>query len=280
MSKLQIIYKNAFDSRDTVTLDAGTSVTGFTVSNLANDKKSFTWRSGSTALHRIKTTWLSNQTISAVSLCFTNLRIGDSINIKLYSDTGAITNVYTSGNITVNYEYDIPVGFSAINSSSFGYGGGIHIFHLLPEKTNVRRMDIEFNATTNAAGFLEVGRVVCGKSWSPDRAAALGAQVGYSDSTTGIRTSSGDLITDRGTMYRNCSFNLTAMSESDKSGWNNVFRTVGKSNPVFVSISNNISNSINEETISGTLYGKFEEEIDLSTQLFKMYGAQVRIAEI
>lgn len=280
MSKLFLLYKNAFDSKDAVTLDAGVSVAGFTVSNLSNDKKSFTWRSGSLALHRIKTTWTNDQKIDAVALCFANLRQGDSLNIKLYSDTGAVANVYSSGNITINFEYDVPVGFGSVNSNSFAYGGAIHVFHSLPEKTNVRRMDIEFNSSSNAAGFLEFSRIVCGKAWSPDRSAALGAQIGYVDSTTSMRTQSGDLITDRGSMYRQCSFNLVAMPMIDKQGWNNIFRCVGKSSPVFMSISNNIANSIDEEAISGTIYGKFENEIDLTTQFFKMYGSQVRIAEL
>lgn len=280
MSKLQLLYKNAFDSRDTLTLDAGVAVAAFPIANLATDKKSFTWRSGSLALHRIKATWAADQRINAVALCSTNLRLGDSLSIKLYSDSGGVTNIYNSGNITIDYQYDVPIGFASVSANSFAYGGAIHIFHLLPEKINVRRMDIELNASTNPVGFLEMSRIVCGKTWSPDRAAALGARVGFDDATTSIRTSAGDLVTDRGALFRRCDFNLTAMSESDKAGWNNVFRTVGRSNPVFISISNNLSNSINEESIAGTLYGKFENEIDLTTQIFKMYGAQVRIIEL
>ncbi|MBP7953541.1 MAG: hypothetical protein KAZ14_00060 [Nitrosomonas sp.] len=279
MSKLSFIYKNVFDARDTLTLDAGVSVAGFTVANLAINKKSITWRSGSSALHRVKTTWAQNQTISGVAICFTNLVSGDSVNIKLYSDVAGTTNIYTSGNITVTHNYDVPAGFSSVNSTSFAYGGGIHISHLLAEKTNVRRMDIEFNVSSNPAGFVEASRIVAGKYWSPERSAALGARIGFSDSTSSFRTYSGDLVTDRGSISRTLDFNVNAMSESDKSGWNNLFRSVGKSNPFFVGIAGS-SNSISEEIISGSIYGKFESDIDVSTQLFKRYGSQVRIVEL
>ncbi|MDV6347463.1 hypothetical protein R2083_08040 [Nitrosomonas sp. Is35] len=278
MANLRIIYKNLFDDYDTLTQLVGSTAGGFPLTNLTDDTKSKTWRSTDLLSPKIKVTWASAQTLSAVAMAFTNLIAGSTFQITLYDATTGGILLLDTGAVDVDYSYDAPIGFSSIGSASFAYGGGANVAAFFASTAGVRRMEIEFTSAGNPDGYIELSRIIAGAYWEPEDNASYGAKIGFVDSTIGQRTSAGGLITDRGTIHRELSFSLEAMSSTDKASLNNIFRSIGKSQPLFISLTPGTSNT--EDELFCQLYGKFDDGITTEFAFYSHYASQLKIVEI
>lgn len=278
MSNLRIIHNNVFDSYSALTMATGTAAVGFPLTNLTDDAKSKTWRSTNLTLPKIRATWASAQTISGVALAFTNLIQGSTFAITLYNATSGGTLLYNSGALSVGYGYDAPKGFTSIGSSSFAYGGGANVSAFFAAISGVLRMEIEFTSASNPDNYIEVSRIIAGSHITTDRDISEGANIGFIDSTTGQRTSSGNYITDRGTITRAIDFPLNAFGAADKAILNNLFRSVGKSQPIFASIVP--TGGIGEEQLSAQMYGKFDQDLTINYPMYQRYATSLRIIEL
>lgn len=278
MSNLRIIYKNLFDDYDTLTQIVGSTAGGFPLTNLIDDTKSKTWRSTDLLSPKIKVTWASAQTLSGVALAFTNLIAGSTFQVTMYDATSGGTLLLDTGAVDVDYSYDAPIGFSSIGSASFAYGGGANVAAFFASTAGVRRMEIEFTSAGNPDGYIEISRIIAGAYWEPEKGASYGASVAFVDSTTGQRTSAGGLITDRGTIHREMSFSLGAMNATDRQNLNNLFRSIGKSQPLFISLTPGDSNT--EGELFGQIYGKLEDGITTDFAFYRYYSSQIKIIEL
>lgn len=279
MSNLRILYKNIFDSYSVISMAAGSQAIGFGLSNMKDDTKSKTFRSTNLTNPKIRATWASAQEISGVALAFTNLIAGSTFQITLYDDPAAGTLLHDTGAIPVTYNYDPPVGFDSIGSASFAYGGGAHVSAFFNSVSGVERMEIELTSAGNPDGYIEISRIIAGKFWEPNENADYGAKTDFIDTTTGMRTSAGDLITDRGTITRAMEFSTQAMDSQDKSALNNLFRSIGKSQPLFISLVPG-NGPITEEQLSQQIYGKFDMDLSVSLPFFQRYSSSIRIIEL
>lgn len=278
MSNLRILYRNVFDGYATLTMAAGSAAGGFPLTNLKLDAKQKTFRSTDLLSPKIKTTWAAGQTISGVALAFTNLIAGSTFRVTLYDDPTAGTLLLDTGAVNVSYSYDAPIGFGSIGSASFAYGGGSNVCAFFASTSGVKRMEIELTSAGNPDGYIEISRIIVGAYWEPNRGAAYGASVQFVDNTVGQRTSSGNLITDRGTMHREMSFSLAAMDETDRQNLNNLFRSIGQSQPLFISLTPGESNS--EGELFGQIYGKLDQGVSSEFAFYLHYSSQVKIVEI
>lgn len=277
MSVLRIIYKNMFDDYDTLTQLVGSTAGGFALTNLLDYTKSKTWRSTDLLSPKLEVTWATGQILSAVALPFCNLIAGSTFKITLYDAASGGTLLLDTGAVNVDYAYDAPIGFASIGSASFAYGGGANVATFFAPTLGVRRMEIEFTSAGNPDGYIELSRIITGVYWEPERSASYGASVAFVDSTAGQRTSAGELVTDRGTIHREMSFSLSAMSATDRTNLNNLFRSVGKSQPLFISLTPGESNT--EGELFGQIYGKLEDGISTEFAFYRHYGSQLKILE-
>lgn len=278
MSNLRIIYKNLFDDYDTLTQLVGSTASGFPLTNLKDDTKVKTWRSTNLTSPKISVTWAAAQTLSGVALAFTNLIAGSTFQVTLYDSTIGGTLLLDTEAVNVDYSYDAPTGFNSIGSASFAYGGGANVAAFFASTAGVRRMEIEFTSAGNPDGYIELSRIIAGSYWEPLVGASYGASVAFVDSTTGQRTSAGELITDRGTIHREMSFSLNAMNATDRASLHNLFRSAGKSQPLFISLTPGNSNTEGEQF--GQIYGKLADGISTDFAFYKYYSSQIKIAEV
>jgi len=278
MSNLKILNKNIFDDYETLIMSFGGTTSGFPLTNLTNDKKSKTWRSTNLTTPKITVTWSTAQTLSGIALAFTNLIAGSTFRVYLYNATSSGTLLYDSGAVSVSEGYSIPAGFTSTGSASFAYGGGAHASVFFNSTSAVRRMDIEFTSAGNPDGYIEISRIIAGVAVDPGRDAAQGAIVSFIDNTTSERTSSGDLITDRGTISRAIDFSLLHLNADSRKILNDLFRYSGRSQPIFVSLST--AGTISEGQLFSQIYGKIDQDLALEIPMLNKYNASVRIIEL
>lgn len=213
-------------------LTATTTESGFAVNNLKNNSKSLVWRSTAITAQTITATWGAAKIIDAVGIAFSNLIVGATIQIKLYTDTGDVTPVVDSGVKTVDFIYLPPDGFNSNSSSSFPYGGGNHFFIPVTQAV-VKKMEI---ILTNAAGvdaFIEVSRIVTAQA-SVFTSNLIEADIGFEDRTEIKRTDSGNIVIDRRPVNRKLRVDLSGMSASERASLNQIIIRNGRYTPIFV----------------------------------------------
>lgn len=267
----------ARDSIRTASLSATSEAVGFTVDNLAADNKSTIWRSTSLSTQTITATWVNAQNLAAVGMAFTNLIVGSTVQIKLYTNSGDPSPVFQTSPITVNFAYSIPIGQTTIGFDSFPHGGGNYFFTSFDQQT-VEKIEVTITSTSNPDGVMEIARLVSGPVIDIVNGADFGSVVSYDDNIISKRPDSGDLIADEGVCFKNIQFELGDLNPSDKSMINNMSKGVGKNVPIFVS-GQDLSPVLHDEK-SFQIYGNLNNDVSISTMSYNKHTTSLSIIEI
>lgn len=114
------------------------------------------------------------QTIRIIAAVNHTLTITATARIRGSSVSDFATTVYDSGWVNA-----WPAAYTAEQRESFT----ATFVHILSADTSARYWRIEFDDTTNPAGYIEVGRVFIGPSWSPAINISFGAELSWNAQT-------------------------------------------------------------------------------------------------
>lgn len=255
MSQLRIIYDNAADN---ATLTASSTAGSLVASNMKSNIKSRVWRSTSTSA--ILTMYLDrDETVNAVILAFTNMtpsaviRVSgtDSNNNVVFESQPILSNppaplgFFEWGDTLAENAYS---GILPLSVNNFSQGRYSYARIWLENSYTVRNLFIEITDTFNSAGYIEVGKLIAGKYWSP----AVGTEVGATevlseDSSTLFRSEAGDLWADQGSKHRVISLNLPSLDPVERDKTWQMLRNKSKGLPVLVSAFSNDEDSALEQ---------------------------------
>jgi len=271
---LMVLYKNDFDSASAT---ATSSASGFSLADTKINNKSSVWRSTSLSSQTISGDWSgAAKTINGLALAFSNLIEGSTVRLKLYQEVADTSPSYDSGIRTVWFAYDPPNGFETIGLISFAFGGGTN-FSMFFNEVAIKRFEIIITSPGNPDGYIEVGRVILGKAWSPTYNAEYGAQITPIDLSEVGRTIGGDQKVDVRTMHKKMNFNLRYMPQTDKAALSTIVRKIGMRQPVFVSM---YPNETDEVFQAGNIFGRFESLSPFEHSLTNVYDTSITIEEI
>jgi hypothetical protein len=276
-NKLRIIYQNAADS---ATIAASTTAGSLTTANLKTDTKSEVWRSTATSA-TLTLTWTDAQIISGVILPYCNLTSLATIQAEGYAETADVVPLFDTGAVEA---CPAPVlglwnwGSEAFGSNAFSYGGGTYGRVWIPVPGAVKKLVITLTDTTNAAGYIEAGRLVAGAHWSPSLNADYGATITWVEASTQVRTEAGDLLTDTGTKHRVMSFTLGDMPEEDRNMLNTLLVGNGMSRPLLFSLYPEDENARLEQDYQ--LYCKLQTPKGIGTPYFRRFSGAMDLEEI
>lgn len=242
--------------KSAATLTATSTASGFSVNNLKNDKRSSTWRSTAITSQTITATWASAQTVNAAGIAFANFLVGSTVRIKLYTNSGDTSPVVDSGGLTIDYVLPPPSGFSANNLASFAFGGGNYFFTTVAQAA-AKKIEIILTNPAGADAFIEAARIVAGEAFNAQYGIDFGAAVHFDDLSLARRTDSGDLITDRRTVSRSLSIDLSMLTNADRASMQKIIRRNGLHTPVYVSAYQSAANSSTKTDF--VIYGTFKD---------------------
>lgn len=265
MANIRIIYDNKADS---ATITASTTTGSLTASNMLTDYKSQTHRSTGTSVS-YTLTWSQAQAISGIGLPATNLSPTSTIRVRLYQTTSSPTALADSGTISANGSQQTKIynWSNPLNSNSFKYGGATKTAVWFTQSYNVQKVVIDLVDTSNAAGYIDCSRVVCGQYWSSTYNVSNGISHTINDSSQTVRNDSGDLLSDRGFIFDQLKFDFSVLLESDKSQLNQILKYVGTNKNIFVSLMPENNSSREQDYI---IYGK-RENSDMVSQYYGIY---------
>jgi hypothetical protein len=189
-----------------------------------------------------------------------------AIVVLLTETTGAVTMTVTG-----------QTGVTESTTSNFtgqtvGYGGGKYIAKYYTLASSITSFTVTFSSSVKVSKFM------VGNYWSPKYNTNFGVQVGYEDATTSERLQSGDLYTTIAPRNKTLQFDLQYMDESDKFQLFDIYKSVGKTKPVFVSVFPEDVDQQKEQMYS--IYGKFNTLSNISYIMYSIYSSSLQLEEI
>ena len=280
MTNLRIIDYNA---ANIATLTASTTSGTLVASNMLTDIKSQVWRSTSTSA-AILTACPTLKSVNAVIFAHTNFTNAATMRVVGYTLAndvpGVATPVFdTSALPCCAYTASSVFGWDANTPgvSNFGFGGGVYA-GLFFTGGSVRRLYIEISDTGNAAGYVEVSRLIAGYYWSPTYNADYGVQLGYDDKSSHSRNDAGDLLTDITPRSKWLSFNLSGMEAVDRQNFMRLMRSKGLSSPIYISVFPADTDKNLEQDYQ--IYGKQSALSPILMPYYSSYQTSIKIDEI
>jgi hypothetical protein len=223
---------------------------------------------------------LIDQAVTGVTpISFTGLsgtvRVLDSANGAIDEARAAVLNI--TGNATGPNTVVVPNKQKTYLVRNFtgqtvGYGGGKYIVKYYTLASSTTSFTVTFSSS------VKVSRFMIGNYWSPKYNTNFGVQVGYEDATTSERLQSGDLYTTIAPRNKTLQFDLQYMDESDKFQLFDIYRSIGKTKPVFVSVFPEDLDKQKEQMYS--IYGKFNTLSNISYIMYSIYSSSLQLEEI
>lgn len=271
MANMRIIYD---DKATSATITASTTSGALVAANMQTDYKGQVHRSTGTSV-TYTLTWTQAQNIGGIGLPATNLSSTSTIRVRLYTTTASATPIADSGIIPANgavatqlYNWSNP-----LNANSFAYGGATKTAVWFEQQYSVQKIVIDLVDASNVAGYIDCSRIVCGAYWEPKYNVSSGITHSIVDTSSNIRNDSGDLLSDRGFMHDQLSFDLSVLTESDKSILTQIMRFAGINKNIFVSLMPESNSSREQDYI---IYGK-RENSDIASPYYKLYSHSMSI---
>lgn len=196
MANTLIAYPNRADE---ATLSAGTWTGGLPLANLqTRDIRKFArTSSAATSATKFDCAFAAPRSIRAVCLINTNLSRDAQYRIRWASDAGFASVVYDSGTVDMYAPGLVP--FGSIEWEEDGFWDGRlsaeqikwypkDLIHILPVNTWAQYLRVEIFDSTNADGYVQIGRLFVGKGFQPNYNISYGRSVMHSSGTVVAET--------------------------------------------------------------------------------------------
>jgi hypothetical protein len=164
------------------------------------------------------------KSINCVSLVVHNMSAPAKVRVTAASNSGYTSPEYQSAWLDVWPAGVIPISALEWEEDNFWLGtmtaearAGYNspFLHILPAAQYLRYWKIEVDDTTNAAGYVQFGRLFMAASWQPQYNMAYGASLGYEDPTEISTSLSGAEYFDVRGKYRSHRFDLDFLSSEE-----------------------------------------------------------------
>lgn len=299
-NNLRILYKNLLLSATVTASSAASPAT--VISNILNDYKSSIWRSATRASGGGKANLIidlgQNISVNTLVLGFTNLTSTATIRIRGYLASGAIpvlggtvdsptittvgaTEGLDSGSVLCCPWASLGTwdwGNSVLGENAYtGRKGYARVY--LNSSTACRYYTVEIEDTGISTNYVEVGYAMLGSYWSPKYNTGYGLSVSHTDTSKQERTEAGDLITLFSPGYNSMKFDLKWLTESDRTQVVNMFRTVGKYRPLFISLFPDNIEDYDKELIY-QIIGKLRDTAPVEHPVISIYSTSLDIEEL
>lgn len=204
---------------DDGTITASSAAGSMTAAKLQNSQPSDVWRSTNATVQTLSGNLGNLLSVSAFCLYNHNLDSAATIRVELATDSG-FTNKLRDETISLG-ALDEGLGQGGLGTSGLGGFSGdswqqtFTISWFAPVLVQYWR--ITLTNTGNADGYLQAGRLILGRYWSPTLNLSYGYRMGWREQTQQRRTRGGALRSDTRPAYRVATGLLQWMDASEES---------------------------------------------------------------
>jgi hypothetical protein len=277
VANLRVVYDNAAERLSSIVASSTAGSLG--VNNLLTNTKAEVWRSTSTTAS-LTIEWATGELISVVALPFCSLSSAATMRVRGYTiktDVVAALDTGIKMACPASQFGELDWGNLPLGVNSYAFGGAAYGVIWFPVGA-YEKIVVDIADTLNPLGYIEVSKIVTGAYWSPVINTEYGVQVGVQDNSRHERSDAGDLRSDRGVMFKTLSFDLSLMPAGDRNIMWNIIRGKGMSRPVFVSITPEATDSMEEQIFQ--IYGKLSKQGAIKYQFMNQYSTTIEIEEV
>jgi len=280
--KIIISSNNYVDDASTLTADSAVST--LPVTNLQDIQIVKVWRSNSATSAEINIDLGSQKIMDFFALIAHNLTTSATVRWRLSNDNFS-TTLYDSGTL----DAWAPVEqFGGSPWGVFTWGGlpladtislyNASTFTLLPSAQIARYIKLNIADSTNAAGYVEAGRLIAGPAYQPTINYSNGVGFEFVDDSRVTKSRGGQVFVDEVRKYRRVTFTLNHLPESEifNNVFNNIDRIKGVSKDVLV-----IPQPSDSATwLTQNIYGRLAEVGPIENTTLARYSRTITIEEI
>ena len=222
MANITLAYPNRIDQG---TVSGGSWLTTLPLVNIQNRRLSKLARSSNllVASTQFNISLSASRSIGCVALVNHNLSVSATVRIRGNSTNSFTTPLYDSGQVSVWPSGMIPQALLEWEDDNFWLGtvaqeaiaGYKAPFAVFFNNQNLQYFLIEITDTGNPAGYVQVGRVFLGKTFTPTVGMSLNNTLGRVDVSVFDTALTGEEFIDQKTQYQVFNFNLEYLSKDE-----------------------------------------------------------------
>lgn len=270
----------ASDVASKAIISASTEAGLLVADNMKTDIKSQAWRSVGTS-EVITLTWVNAVNITALVLPFTNLTNGATITVSGYTNTTDASPVWTTGSVAACPFSDPAVfGWDVLPPAAnfFGYGSAVYSAIYYANTAQIKKLVVSIVDTANASGHIEIGRLLCGAYFEPDRSSEYGGDWTFDDKSTSKRNGAGDSITELKSRSKKITIPTAFETDRDRKTFMGIMRSCGTSKPLFIDAAYYHADYDTRQNYM--IYGKFSKASQVTHKFLRNYATTVEIEEV
>jgi hypothetical protein len=233
-----------------------------------------------------------------VVFAYTNLLPTSTIRVRGYSDsgvspvlTGTIDNptiittdtvqVFNSGNVNA-------APWSSLGTWNWGmqpfgsniYSGGYSYARVYIASAGiVKYLTIEITNPDSGVNYIDASYLMIGASWSPKYNTGYGMSVQHIDRSSNERTEAGDLVSRYMPGYAQLNFDLRWLASEDKLEAYKLFKSCGKTKPIFISLFPDNYEDTDKELMH-QIIGKLKDTRAITHPVLSIYSTSIEIEEL
>lgn len=263
---LRILYKNVLETA-TITNPDGVDAS-FPIANLrTSNKGTICRRTGTTSMFRV--TWSSHVDVNCVVVPYSNLSTNATLSIRVFSDTGWLTQIY----YTTGPAY--PYMQASLKVKDFNQYIATASRIYFPTQ-HCRSMEITL--TDTSLSTIDVSTMIAGKYWEPTYNASFGVDVGIGTTRELKRTQAGDMFVSPGNSYKTLSVPINWLTETDRSELFKLLRNNGTHKPIFVSVFPEDADGSKEQLYQ--IYGRLSNSAVINNFNYSFYSTSLSLEEV
>ncbi|QFU04593.1 hypothetical protein FIU82_06125 [Pseudoalteromonas sp. THAF3] len=279
MDNARILYANAWDSAS-LTQSAGTNEPSLPITNSQKYNNSRSFRTQTTDDVEVLFGWDDPVFLEAFAFWRHNLTSDAQLRIVLYDGPGQTGNVVFDSGVLLG---DVPKnlgdlvwGKDPLGVSSYTDWNVASRSFWFDEVFVAQSGRLTISNPTNPDGYIEIGRIYAGESFSPTFNVDLGHTFQWETDVDSRSTAGGTVHTLDAATYRTLSFNLTHLTPGDRASFAELTRIVSKHRDFFISLRPNVGGTIERDY---SFAAKFTEIPSLKAEASR-YETQCKIREV
>lgn len=285
MAQNIILSTTNYVDESTSTLTVDSEIASLPKENLQNLQIVRVWRTNSTTTAQIDVDLGSSKIVDLLAIINHNFTVNATIRWRLSAVSDFSTTVYDSGTVDV---WPAIEDFGSSPWGVFTWGGKptqeiadlytANVFAVLSDAKIARYIRVDISDSTNAAGYLQAGRLIVGPAYQPTINYANGVEFEFVDQSRVTKSRGGQTFVDEVEKFRRIRFDLINLPEPEIFGnvFNALDRIKGISQDVLV-----IPKPDEPTTwITQNIYGRISSTAPIVNSALNYYGRRIEIEEM
>jgi len=255
------------------------------VENLQDRQLVKVYRSDSATTVQIDVDFGQSRIVDFIALIRHNISQAGTIRWRLSAAADFSTTVYDSGEVNA---WPTVEEFGTLPWGIFNWGGflnpevaasyTISSFAILDSAVQARYLRIDIADASNADGYIQAGRLICGPSYRPSTNYGFGAEFQFVDESRVVKSRGGQTFIDEVERYRKARFELINLPEAEI--FSNIFNNVDRQRGIAKDILIIPQPSDSSTWITQNIYGRLVSTQPIVNRTLEYYGRVLEIEEL